>query len=158
VRTLILGYGNADRGDDGVAWHVLNKLMENHNLPISEDLDIDFSDVTSQVDYFFQMQLVPEIAHDLDKYDRVCFVDAHTGAVPEGVHFEVIQPVFQKSPLTHHLTPASLMSIAQTIHHKEIDAALVSIRGYSFGFSRELSEKTQKLLTIAVDLIEKWMH
>jgi len=158
LKTLIFGYGNPDRQDDGVAWHVLREIMMHYGLPVSEDLDIAFHDNQRQMDYEFQLQLTPEIADDLNVYDRVCFIDAHTGAVPEEVHFEKISPSFQKSPFTHHLTAASLLSIADTLHHKVPETILVSVRGYEFGFSQSLSDSTSALTRQAADIIIQWVN
>ncbi len=132
--------------------------MRRNDLPVSTELDIEFQDEIHQVDYVFQLQLTPEIAYDLDQYDRVCFIDAHTGAVPEEVHFEKVTPHFQKSPFTHHLTAASLLSITDTLHHKTPETILVSVRGYQFGFARTLSEATSLLTRQAADIIQNWMH
>ena len=157
MKTLIFGYGNADREDDGVAWHVLKEVMLLNHLPEPADLDIEYLDEASQTEYVFQLQLTPEIAYDLDRFARVCFIAAHTGAVPEDVHFETVQPTFQKSPFTHHLTAASLLSICDTLHHKVPETILVSVRGYQFGFSRELSSATRLLCRQAADIIQNWM-
>ena len=97
LNTLIFGYGNADRQDDGIAWHVLHELMRRNNLPVSDDLDIDYQDELNHTDYRFNLQLMPELADELDHYDRVCFIDAHTGAVPEDVHFEKVNASFQNA-------------------------------------------------------------
>lgn len=158
MKTLIFGYGNADRQDDGVAWHVLRAVMQHYGLPVSDELDVDFHDEQRQMDYEFQLQLTPEIADYLGAYDRVCFIDAHTGAVPEEVHFEKIVPGFQKSPFTHHLTAASLLSITDTLHHKVPETILVSVRGYEFGFSQSLSEATSALTKQAADIIINWLN
>jgi hydrogenase maturation protease len=158
LKTLIFGYGNPDRQDDGVAWHVLRKIMQHYGLPVSNELDVDYHDQQRQMDYEFQLQLVPEIADDIDKYDRVCFIDAHTGAVPEEVHFERVSASFQKSPFTHHLTAASLLSIADTLHHKVPETILVSVRGYEFGFSQSLSASTSALTRQAADIIITWLE
>lgn len=157
MRTLLFGYGNADRQDDGVAWHVLKEIMGRNHLPIPDDFDIEYEDETNQVDYVFQLQLTPEIASDLNKYDRVCFIDAHTGAVPKDVHFERVQANFQKSPFTHHLTAASLLSITDTLFHKTPETALISIKGYHFEFSQSLSPATSILTNQAADIIMSWM-
>lgn len=157
MKTLLFGYGNADREDDGVAWHILREVMLRNGLPLIDELDIDYHDTVGDVDYVFQLQLTPEIAYDLDQYDRVCFIDAHTGAVPEDVHFEKVNAHFQKSPFTHHLTAASLLSIAETIHHKIPETILVSVRGYQFGFARTLSTATSLLTRQAADIIQKWL-
>ena len=53
-----------------------------------------------------------------------------------------LEPAFQRSPFTHHLTPDSLLSFAQTLYGRAPQAILVSIRGYHFGFSQELSPET----------------
>lgn len=158
MKTLIFGYGNADRQDDGVAWHVLREVMRHFGLPVSDELDINFDDEQRQVHYEFQLQLTPEIADDLDAYDRVCFIDAHTGAVPEEVHIEKVSANFQKSPFTHHLTAASLLSIADTLHHKVPETILVSVRGYEFGFSQSLSAATTTLTRQAADIIMAWVN
>jgi hydrogenase maturation protease len=158
LKTLIYGYGNPDRQDDGVAWHVLHEIMKHYGLPVSDDLDVDFHDEQRQMDYDFQLQLTPEIADDLDVYDRVCFIDAHTGAVPEEIHLEKVTANFQKSPLTHHLTAASLLSIADTLHHKVPETILVSVRGYEFGFAQSLSAATSSLTRQAAEIIIKWLE
>lgn len=158
MKTLIYGYGNADRQDDGVAWHVLREVMKHYGLPVSDDLDVNYDDDLRQIHYEFQFQLTPEIADDLDAYERVCFIDAHTGAVPEEVHIEKVKANFQKSPFTHHLTAASLLSIADTLHHKVPETILVSVRGYEFAFSQSLSAATTTLTRQAADIIISWVN
>ncbi len=40
---------------------------------------------TLQVDFAFYLQLTPEMAEEISAYEYVCFLDAHTGAIPEPV-------------------------------------------------------------------------
>jgi hypothetical protein len=63
-----------------------------------------------------------------------------------------------RTPFTHHLTPQSLISMCETIYGKKPDAALLSVLGHRFLFSRELSEWTAELVPQAVDLIWHWMN
>ena len=154
---LILGFGNPDRQDDGVAWHVLRELMVAYGLPKPVTLDIDDFLSDKSIHFQFQLQLLPEIADDLNKYDRAVFIDAHTGAVPLNVNVTEVKPEFQNSPLTHHLTANSLLAITQKIHNTHPNAILVSIRGYEFAFSQELSTQTNELVGIAVTTIKKWI-
>lgn len=158
MTTLILGFGNPDRQDDGVAWHVLRELMVSYGLPKPETLDIDDYQKEKDIHFVFQLQLLPEIADDLNKYDRAVFIDAHTGSVPLNVNVTDVKPEFQNSPLTHHLTANSLLAITQKIHNSYPMAVLVSIRGYDFAFSQELSSQTQELVGIAVTTIQNWIH
>ncbi len=155
---LILGFGNPDRQDDGVAWHVLRELMVSYGMSKPETLDIDDFLTDRSVHFQFQLQLLPEIAYDLNKYGRAVFIDAHTGAVPLNVNLTEVTPEFQNSPLTHHLTANSLLAITQKIHNSHPNSILVSIRGYEFAFSQELSSQTQELVGIAVATIQDWIR
>ncbi len=157
MTTLIIGYGNFDREDDGVAWHVLSTLALRlgHDVPAEPEEGLEPEG--DEVDFLFRLQLTPEIAETVSGYERVCFVDAHTGAVPEELHVETLEPQFQASPFTHHMTPETCLSIAETLYNKRPEGILVSVRGYEFGFARSLSLKTAALAEQAVDTIWKWL-
>jgi hydrogenase maturation protease len=155
-RTLLIGYGNPDREDDGVAWHILHALTIKMGLPAPASYEDDFSK-NMQVDFSFYLQLTPEMAEEIAAYEYVCFVDAHTGNIPEPVRLIDVESDFQRSPFTHHLTPQSLISICETLYGKKPDAALLSVRGYQFLFSRQLSEDTSALVPQAVELIWEWL-
>lgn len=156
-KILLLGYGNPDREDDGVAWHILRDLTARMGLLAPDSYESDFPE-SPQVDFAFHLQLTPEMAEDIAQYEYVCFVDAHTGNIPEEVRLIDVESDFQKSPFTHHLTAQSLISICETIYHRKPDAALLSVRGYQFLFSRVLSAPTAALVPQAVDLAWAWMN
>jgi hydrogenase maturation protease len=156
-RILFLGYGNPDREDDGVAWHILCAIASRLGLPVPASYEEEFSP-SPDFDFVFQLQLTPEMADDISAYDFVCFFDAHTGNIPEAVRLIDVESDFQRSPLTHHLTPQSLMSICQTLYGKTPDAALISVLGYQFRFSRDLSAETAALVPQAVDLVWEWLN
>jgi hydrogenase maturation protease len=153
---LLIGYGNPDREDDGVAWHILHAITLKLGLPAPESYEDEFPE-TAQIDLDFHLQLTPEMAEDISTYEYVCFIDAHTGSIPEPVRLIDVESEFQHSPFTHHLTPQSLLSMCETIYHKKPDAALVSVLGYRFLFTRQLSEETTRLVPQAVQLIWDWM-
>jgi hydrogenase maturation protease len=157
LTTLILGFGNPDRQDDGVAWHILNQLMQRYGLPITSELDINYYDLKTDIAFLFQLQLIPEIAYDLDRFEKAVFIDAHTGAVTEEIHIEQIEPTYRNSPLTHHLTTGSLLAISKKLHKKVPISILVSVRGYEFKFSQNLSKATENLVNKAADLIFNWI-
>ncbi len=157
MTTLIFSFGNPDRQDDGVAWHVLAKLMQAYGHPYPNSIDIDERDPKNGLHFLFQLQLLPEIASDLNQYDHAVFIDAHTGAIPGEVQVAEVAPDFQSSPLTHHLTASSLLAIAKNMHGQYPSAVLVSIRGYEFGFSQELSQRTQNLVPVALEKIQSYL-
>jgi len=156
VSTLILGYGNKDRQDDGVAWHVISALKQALNLPDPGDIEEEFT-LSSNLSMVFQLQLMPEQSEFLSAFDHVCFIDAHTGAIAEEIHWQPLSQHFHSSPLTHHLSPESLLAITDTIYNKNPECVLLSIRGYEFQFSQSLSERTQQLVPHAVTLILDWL-
>lgn len=155
-RTLILGYGNFDRQDDGVAWHVLASVARRLGCAVPSSPEEEFP-LDAALGFLFELQLTPELAETLAQYERVCFVDAHTGAAPNDVNVETLQAKFQASPLTHHLTPQSLLTFAQALYDAQPEAILVSVRGYQFGFERELSPWTAQLAEEAAEQIVEWV-
>lgn len=156
--TLILGYGNPDREDDGVAWHILRGLGDRLGAPLPESYQDSFFENQRQPDFLFVLQLTPELSETVAQYERVCFVDAHTGALAEDLNIQRVGAQFQSSPLTHHMTAQTLVSYVQTIYQKEVDALLVSVRGYQFRFETNLSEPTAALAAQAVETIYHWLH
>jgi hydrogenase maturation protease len=156
MNTLFIGYGNPDRQDDGVAWHVLAGIANQLGMEPSSSWE-DPLPSTPEAEFAFHLQLTPELAEDLTAYDRVCFVDAHTGKIPQNVQMVDITPEYQTSPFTHHLTPEMLLSMCASMYNKTPEAILISVRGYQFGFETELSPFTESLVTEAVERSVGWL-
>lgn len=157
-RVLVIGYGNPDRQDDGVGYQALLQLATALGRTLPEDPYEGLIPNGRNPDLWFDLQLKPEMAEEIARYDQVFFIDAHTGAVPEEVSWREVSPQFQTSPLTHHLTPESCLSICESLYNSKPAAILISIRGYEFGFSSTLSHRTEVLLSQAVDRILKWVN
>lgn len=155
--TLILGYGNPDREDDGVAWHILAGIARRLHRPVPDDFSEDFSSQGSP-DLLFVLQLTPELAETVAQYDRVCLIDAHTGNIEEEVRLAKIEPQYQASPFTHHLTPQTLLNFTQNLYGAQPEMILVSVRGYQFGFINALSDKTAALSRMAEQKIWEWLN
>ena len=154
---LVIGYGNPDRQDDGVAWHVLHALAIRLNLPAPDSYEDEFTS-NDRLDFSFTLQLTPEMAEQIAPYERVCFVDAHTGSIASEVQLVPVESQFQHSPFTHHLTAQSLLSMCQSLYGNTPQAVLLSVRGYQFEFERELSTETAALVPEAVEMIRGWME
>jgi len=156
-KTLILGFGNPDREDDGVAWHILRALAERFGHPLHNWDESEPDAHTPSPHLMFTLQLVPELADVLHRYQQVCFVDAHTGAYAEDIHFAHIQPGYHPSPFTHHLTPETCLMLTQTTYGHAPRAVVVSVRGHQFGFVCGLTPATQQLAEAAVERILAWL-
>lgn len=154
---LLLGFGNLDREDDGVAWHILARLATRMGRPFPVRPEEFEYQPGQPVDFLFSLQLVPEMAETIHAYRRVCFIDAHTGAVPQELNVQALAPQDQVSPFTHHLTAPALLRLAQLMYADAPEAILVSVRGYEFNFSQELSPATNRVASLAVEHILEWL-
>ena len=156
-KTLIIGYGNFDREDDGVSWHILTGLVKKLGRPVPDDPNVEFENTGESPDFLFTLQLMPELSELFAEYDRVCFVDAHTGNIQDDLNIEYLESGFQKSPFTHHMTPSTCLSLTESLYKATPEAILVSVRGYNFDFKQSLSPKTHELAAQAVEKIYEWL-
>lgn len=157
--TTILGYGNPDRGDDGAAWVALSTIACQYDHPLdSEHMESGFIPISNTLQLWLDLQLIPDLAEDLSKFERAIFVDAHTEEIQEDVRIVEVKPEYQNSPFTHHLTPASCLSLCKELYGKYPQSILISIRGYEFGFSHLLSPKATQNVDKAVKLILDWLE
>jgi hydrogenase maturation protease len=156
---LILGIGNFDRQDDGVAWHILQGINKKLGRPTVET-PYESSDIPEGKNpkTLFSLQLFPEMVDVIAPFDYVCFVDAHTGAIEEDLNFSEVEAFHHSNPLTHHMTPETLLSLVQVTTNTTPKAILVSVRGYNFQYEQSLSPLTAKLAKKAVDRIWAWLN
>jgi hydrogenase maturation protease len=153
-KTIILGYGNPDRGDDGVAWYILKQIGQRFGKLIDiGSLENGFFSVKENLDLWFNLQLIPEVAEELTHYEKAFFIDAHTGEIKDDIKIVNIEPIFQNSPFTHHLTPSSCLSLTFSLYGKYPKSTLVTVRGFEFNFSNELSTATTQLAKRAIKII-----
>jgi hydrogenase maturation protease len=153
LRSLIIGFGNLDRADDGVAYYVINALRRHLGQKALSEEDTGMEDLGAPIDSIFLSQLAPELMDPIAEYKRVIFVDAHVYENMEALHCAPVLPEYAAATFTHHLTPAMLLAFLKALHHREPKGHLVSIRGYDFDFHRNLSLDTQALVEPAVNYI-----
>ena len=158
MKTLLLGWGNPDRQDDGAAWHILEEIARRSGLPVPEEEGESFAPLGNELDLLFTLQLTPELAEIVSGYKRAVFIDAHTGNIDQDLNFHPLTALFQTSPLTHHFTPESCLELAERVYGAAPRAWLMSVRGYRFGFDRELSQPTAELVQEAVSRLMEWIE
>jgi hydrogenase maturation protease len=129
VSTLIIGYGNPSRRDDGVGWFVLEQLAA-LKLPGAE------LETTHQLEV--------EAAETISRYDAVIFVDAAIPEAPAAIQRSEVTPNFRSHAVAHYLTPADVLSLCQTLYHREPKAVLYSIRGKDFNFGTTLTPEVER--------------
>jgi hydrogenase maturation protease len=152
-RTLVIGYGNPYRRDDGVAFHVVNDLRQRLGAPSLQPDEDGLDDLGRGVDTIMLHQLIPEIAPALEDYGTIVFVDAHTGAITEDVRLITVEEDYGFQAVTHHMSPGMLLTLARAANGKAPVGYLVSIRGYDFDFGQEISEACKANAKVATQKI-----
>jgi len=156
-RILLLGYGNLDRQDDGIAWHILRRVAENLDAQLPAVPEQYQYEVSPTITIGFALHLIPEHSEWLSQVERVLFLDAHTGTIPQEICFTPLNARFEPSPFTHHLTPATCLALCAALYQKVPQGALLSVRGYEFNFSQSLSPAASQLLEPAVKQVMEWL-
>jgi hydrogenase maturation protease len=140
MRTLVIGYGNPSRRDDGVGLAVINNLRARLGLPALDESADGFDDLVHPLDTLFLQQLNLELAETLAQYGRVCFVDARVGSAGEQiVQRTPIEPSLDPALVSHHFRPGRLLALAQVLYGAAPSAELISIQGFDFDFGTDLS-------------------
>ena len=143
MKTLVIGYGNDSRNDDGAGWFVVAELRK-RGLP----------GVTCETAH----QLEVDFAETIRDYDRVVFVDA---AIPESTRAwwrEDIVPGFQSHAVAHFLTPADVLGLSRTLYGRAPSGVLFSIRGHDFNFGTTLSSSTHAAALEVISAITELLH
>ncbi|MCZ7591616.1 MAG: hydrogenase maturation protease [Kiritimatiellae bacterium] len=136
--TLVIGYGSALRGDDGVG-PAIAEWVEQQNWP----------GVTALVIH----QLFPETAEEIARHDRVIFVDADLGGSTSLVN----QPLEEASDrlMAHRCSPGALLRMARELYGAQTIGRLITIPARNFDIAPEFSPKTQHFIGKAQALLEK---
>jgi hydrogenase maturation protease len=154
---LIIGYGNLDRGDDGAALHVVNRLRLRFGQPPLAEEDGGLVDLGRDTAVFVP-QLVPELAINAASYESIVLVDAHVTEELRPVVYLRLQPQYQPPTLSHQLSPAMFAWLVQAAPGKNRAAFLVSLRGHRFEAQRGLSPATAALVEPAAEKVLELLH
>jgi len=140
AKTLIIGYGNTLRSDDGVGVRVAETIaQENHpNIRV----------LTVQ-------QLTPELAEDIANSQGVIFIDATLAQ--STVTVKPLSPNLETNWSRHQTNPEALLFLAQTIYGKTPPAWWVLIPGINFEFGENLAPITEEHQKTALGLIYRFL-
>lgn len=127
MKTLVLGYGNTLRGDDGVGYRLAEAVEEWH---------------LAQVEAYPCHQLTPDLAALLAEQERVFFVDA---ALPQNPHWPLIltrlipESAHSLTFTGHHSTPMDLLIMTQQLYGQSPLAYTLLLPTWAMGYGEELS-------------------
>jgi hydrogenase maturation protease len=138
TRTLVLGYGNPGRTDDGLG-PAAAEAIEAFELP----------GVRTSANY----QLTIEDASDAARCDTVIFIDASkNGEEPFSV--TLVRPTALASCFVSHLvSPEYILLLCERVYGRTPNAWLIGIRGYDFDFREGLTQRAEENLAHAIAYI-----
>lgn len=139
AKTLVVGYGNPCRRDDGAGCGVIEILAGRHGLPAS-------------LETMHQLDLT--LAETICDYDRVIFVDARVCDTPEAWSSREVEAKTQDRGVTHFVTPADVLGLCRALYGHVPCGILFAIRGQDFGFGEGLSPETMQAALQVADRIE----
>jgi hydrogenase maturation protease len=125
-RVLVIGYGNALRGDDGLGPEAARRL----------EREIDDPEIEIRAAH----QLTPEMADDLSRAELVLFIDAGSKGRPGEVAVTEVEAAPPEQAITHQFDPALLLAATQLLYGHLPRAFLLTIAGESFEYEERLSE------------------
>jgi hydrogenase maturation protease len=134
-RTLVLGYGNPGRQDDGLGPAAAEAIEA-----------MQFAGVETSANY----QLVIEDASAAAESGHVLFIDASkTADAPFTI--EAVVPAVEVSCFASHVVPPEfIMGLCREIYGCTPPAHVVGIRGYEFEFCEGLTERALANLALAL--------
>jgi hydrogenase maturation protease len=138
--TLIIGYGNPMRSDDGIGWRVAEGLSPELKNPEIEVLPCH--------------QLTPELAERISKARLVIFVDAVAGTRPGEWTCREVTPDTEKTAFSHSASPAGLLALARTLYGAAPQAYFFTMCGKSFDHGDSLSGAVEARLPSLISEIK----
>lgn len=126
--TLVIGYGNVTRSDDGAGVAVAEKVA---------GLDLPGVEVRTA------QQLPLEWVEDFPRYDQIFLVDAANEGPPSSVS-RITGLNASSGVFSHRVDPDFIFSLAAKLNLKIPPVYLCRIQGENFGFGTSLSSQTSE--------------
>ncbi|MDJ0664579.1 MAG: hydrogenase maturation protease [Acidimicrobiia bacterium] len=139
MRSLVIGYGNDLRSDDGAGRVVADRISA---------LELPGVSVRSV------MQLTPELALEMAEAETVVFVDASVD-VSETTATRVVPDPEVQSAMSHYSTPERLLAMTATVGTPPSQAVAISIPVTDIGLGIELTPMTAIGVDQAVAMVEE---
>ena len=139
AHTLIIGYGNPLRGDDGIGPRAAELLSDEGVMrpPL----------LPEGVQVLVCHQLTIELAPQIAEADRLILIDAHATGEPGSVQQCILTPAIpDSSNLTHHIDAQGLLAAAQMLYGHAPETMLFTVSGGSFDYGEALTPAVAAVL------------
>ena len=133
--TLVIGFGNTLRGDDGAGVCAAERAAG--RFPVIDVLTVQ--------------ELQPELAETISRYADVVFLDAAVEG--SAIRTDLIGPATDSRPDGSHThSPGTLLSLCRELYGRiPARSVLIAIPGQTFDFGEQLSPFTEKMVEQAVE-------
>ncbi len=146
-KTLIYGYGNPGRQDDGLG----ARFIELVDKWIKES---QIAGVETDCNY----QLNVEDAATVAEYDRVIFVDASVVENIDSYKLEPITPDNASIEFTMHaVSTAYIIDLCTKIYSKTPESYVLHIKAYEFDFTEALTKKAEENMHEAFNFLKSFL-
>ena len=133
---MIIGIGNASRGDDGLGWAFL-RLLQEKNMTDWQCIE--------------RYQLNVEDAELVKDADTLVFVDSFNGKLEKGFQFEECHARVDFAYTTHALNPCAVLALCDSLYKSRPTTFVMKIQGFEWGLGKGLSKRATANLEKAVD-------
>lgn len=132
---LVLGIGNASRGDDGLGWALLDALAGENRADIRLE---------------YRYQLAPEDAEQISRHAWVLFIDAYADSLPGGFSLSPCTPDPAPGLYTHQLNPGAILALCQALYASQPPACCLLVQGYDWALGAGISTMARLHLKRAI--------
>ena len=137
---LVIGYGNALRTDDGLGWHVAERLTQD---PRFEGVAV-----------LQRHQLAPELSLDVSEAALVVLIDASGRLAPGQLAVSCVErATVSDSTWSHHLEPSVLVALAHELYGRAAEVFVVSCGVESLEAGDQLSPVVEAALVAVVEAV-----
>jgi hydrogenase maturation protease len=141
AKTLLIGYGNTLRGDDGAGQRVATTIAD-WNLPNLQAIAVH--------------QLLPELAEPLAAVQRAFFVDVYPADTDQGLQIHRLEMNFHGKLLSGHTAdPRSLLALTEQIYGTVPVSWWILIPAIQFEFGEQISGVTEQGINDALQQIRQ---
>ncbi len=130
-KALLIGIGNASRGDDALGW----LFAEQAEKQLSEIFDVEF-----------RYQLQVEDAGLVAEYDHVVFADAFSGKNEKGFQIKPVIPSSVYHFSSHMQSPDAILYLCNTLFGRYPKAEVVMMQGEEWDLGDPVSESAKHYL------------
>ncbi|WP_342597569.1 hydrogenase maturation protease [Cyanobacterium aponinum UTEX 3222] len=126
--TLVIGYGNSLRSDDGIGQKIAIALSQ-----------LNLKNLSTIATH----QLTPELVEKIIQFEQVIFIDAQINS--EKIQINKIDNInsYPQQNWTHHLNPISLINLTNKLYNKFPQGWLITIPIKNTNFGEQISPEVQ---------------